>query len=103
MNKTIAVLAAVLCSFQITSANAESIKLAGSGQMIPLINSLGKGYMKKNPQDTVDVNQKSLGQLGGVMAVNKGAIDIAMSARYLDKTWPVSSDPFLAVANIIRR
>lgn len=85
MKKKIAVLAVMLCSLQITAASAESIKLAGSGQMIPLINSLGKGYMKKYPQDAVEVNQKSLGQLGGVMAVNKGVIDIAMSARYLDK------------------
>ncbi len=78
------VLVAIFCSFQITTAGAESIKLAGSGQMIPLINELSKGYMKKNPQDTVEVNQKSLGQMGGVMAVSKGVIDIAMSARNLD-------------------
>jgi phosphate transport system substrate-binding protein len=64
---------------------ADSIKLAGSGQMIALVEQLAKGYMKKFPKDTVAVNQNSLGQLGGVMAVNNGVIDIAMSARPLDK------------------
>jgi phosphate transport system substrate-binding protein len=41
---------------------------------------MGKAYMKKNPKDTVEVNQKSMGQPGGIAALNAGAIDIAMSA-----------------------
>lgn len=68
------------------AAQAENIRLAGSGSMIPLITELGKAFMKKYPKDTVEVNQKSLGQVGGVMAVNNGAIDIAMSARDLDSS-----------------
>ncbi|TWJ19797.1 substrate-binding domain-containing protein [Geobacter argillaceus] len=93
----------ILCCSLITAAGAESIKLAGSGQMIPLINTLGKAYMKKYPQDAVEVNQKSLGQLGGVMAVTKGAIDIAMSARYLDKNekkMPVQAYEIAKVAGL---
>jgi phosphate transport system substrate-binding protein len=65
-------------------ANAETIKIAGSGQMLPLAVELGKGYSKKYPADTVEVNPKSLGQRNGVQAVNDGFIDIATSARRLD-------------------
>ena len=71
--------------------------------IVALINELGKGYMKKFPQDMVEVNQKSLGQLGGVVAVNKGVIDIAMSARYLDnneKKLPVQAYEIAKVAGL---
>lgn len=63
-----------------TSAHADTIKIGGSGSMIPLLTSLAKAYMKKNPKETVEVNQKSMGQPGGIAALNAGAIDIAMSA-----------------------
>jgi phosphate transport system substrate-binding protein len=66
--------------FAATTARAESIKIGGSGSMIPLLTVLGKAYVKKNPKDAVEVNQKSMGQPGGIAALNAGAIDIAMSA-----------------------
>lgn len=69
-----------LTMFGATAAQAETIKIGGSGSMIPLLTTLGKAYMKKNPKDTVEVNQKSMGQPGGIAALNAGAIDIAMSA-----------------------
>ena len=65
------------------SVNAETVKIAGSGQMLPLAMELGKGYMKKYPGDVVEVNPKSLGQKNGVVAVSEGYIDIATSARRL--------------------
>lgn len=65
------------------SVNAETIKIAGSGQMLPLAMELAKGYMKKHPGDVVEVNPKSLGQKNGVLAVSEGYIDIATSARRL--------------------
>jgi phosphate transport system substrate-binding protein len=66
-----------------TSAQAETIKIGGSGSMIPMLTQIGKAYMKKYPQDTIEVNQKSLGQPGGIAALNAGAVDIAMSAMAL--------------------
>lgn len=78
MKETILVLALFILIG--TSAQAETIKIGGSGSMIPLLTNLGKAYMKKNPKDTVEVNQKSMGQPGGIAALNAGAIDIAMSA-----------------------
>jgi len=66
------------------SVNAETIKIAGSGQMLPLAVELGKAYAKKYPADQVLVNPKSLGQKNGVQSVSDGYIDIATSARRLD-------------------
>lgn len=74
------ILFVALTMFTTTAAQAETVKIGGSGSMIPLLTVLGKAYVKKNPKDTVDVNQKSLGQPGGIAALNAGAIDIAMSA-----------------------
>jgi len=69
-----------LTMFASTAAQAETIKVGGSGSMIPLLTILGKAYVKKNPKDSVEVNQKSMGQPGGIAALNAGAVDIAMSA-----------------------
>jgi len=83
------------------SAGAESIKIAGSGQMLPLAVELGKGYMKKFPNDTVEVNPKSLGQKNGLLAVSEGYIDIATSARRLndeEKQLPVQTFEVATVA-----
>ncbi|WP_226377636.1 substrate-binding domain-containing protein [Citrifermentans bremense] len=81
MKRILLAVAVVLCSF--LNANADTIKIAGSGQMLPLATALGKGYMKKHPGDAVEVNPKSLGQKNGVEAVSEGYIDIATSARRL--------------------
>lgn len=85
------------------SAGAESIKIAGSGQMLPLATELAKGYMKKYPNDVVEVNPKSLGQKNGVAAVNEGYIDIATSARRLsaeEKALAVKAYEIATVAGV---
>jgi phosphate transport system substrate-binding protein len=82
MNHFALVVVAVL-GFACT-VNADTIKIAGSGQMLPLAVELGKGFSKKNPADQVEVNPKSLGQKNGVQSVSEGYIDIATSARRLD-------------------
>jgi phosphate transport system substrate-binding protein len=81
MKKIILMIA--LAIFGATAAQAETIKIGGSGSMISLLTQLGKSYVKKHPQDAVEVNQKSLGQPGGIAALNAGAVDIAMSATDL--------------------
>lgn len=81
MKILLVLLAFVLCAT--TTARAETIRIGGSGSMIPLLTEIGKAYMKKYPMDTVEVTQKSLGQPGGIAALNAGAIDIAMSAMEL--------------------
>ena len=88
----------------LTTAFAETIKIGGSGQMAPMMEAIANAYMKKNPTDVVEVNKQSLGQLGGVMAVNNGVIDIAMSARPLDKNemkLPVTAYEFAKVSGVI--
>lgn len=74
------VLLFALAAFTSTVAQAETIKIGGSGSMIPMVTTLAKAYMKKNPKESVEVNQKSMGQPGGIAALNAGAIDVAMSA-----------------------
>jgi phosphate transport system substrate-binding protein len=81
--KSIALTIVAVLGFAL-SVNAETIKIAGSGQMLPLAVELGKAYAQKYPQDKVEVNPKSMGQRNGVQAVNDGYIDIATSARRLD-------------------
>jgi phosphate transport system substrate-binding protein len=65
---------------------AEVIRIAGSGQMLPLASDLALGYEKKYPSDRVLVNPNSLGQKGGIQALAEGMVDIATSARRLDDT-----------------
>jgi phosphate transport system substrate-binding protein len=76
-------IALLLLVFTAVSVNAETIKIGGSGSMIPLLTEIGKAYMKKHANDSVEVNQKSMGQPGGIAALNAGALDIAMSATPL--------------------
>lgn len=77
-------------------AAAETVKIAGSGGLIAMVSELGKAYMKKNPGDTIEVNQKSLGREGGIMAINKGTIDIAMlaSIESKDRSLPLNLTDF---------
>jgi len=92
--KTATVTLAALLLFAVNiTANAETVRIAGSGGMIPMITEIAKAYMKKNPADTVEVNQKSLGKEGGVMALTKGSIEIAMlsSLEAKDKSLPINA------------
>lgn len=66
------------------AVNAETVTLAGSGGMIPLLKALGSAHMKKYPRDQIQVNNNSLTQSGGIMAAKNGAVDIGMSARSLE-------------------
>lgn len=64
-----------------TSVRAETVTVAGSGGMIPLLTILATAYMKKNPHDIIKVQPTSLTQSGGLLAARTGAVDIGMSAR----------------------
>lgn len=100
--KRIALIATLMLGLAL-SANAETIKIAGSGQMLPLATELGQAYLKKYPADVVLVNPKSMGQRGGVQAVAEGFIDIATSARRLDdgeKHLPVNAYEVASVAGL---
>jgi len=79
--------AVIVASLLLTTAgavNAETVTIAGSGGMIPLLTALGAAYMKKYPQDQIQVNPHSLTQSGGIMAAKNSAADIGMSARSLE-------------------
>jgi phosphate transport system substrate-binding protein len=55
MKKTLLLL--LLAMFSASAAQAETIKIGGSGSMIPMLTLLGKAYVKKNPKESVEVNQ----------------------------------------------
>ena len=78
-------LSSIFWGLLIGPAGAETIKIAGSGGMIPLVTELAQAYMKKNPADSVEVNKTSLGIYGGVLAVRDGAVDIGMAAKRLNR------------------
>ena len=85
-------------------ARAETVKIGGSGSMIPLLTEMSKAYMKKHPHDTIVVNQRSMGQPGGIAALLSGAVDIAMSARELSpeqKKLPVQEIEIARVAGVV--
>jgi len=79
-----AVTAFTLLFTTVGAVNAETVTVAGSGGMIPLLTALGTAYMKKHPRDTILVNKNSLTQSGGILAAKNGAVDIGMSARGLE-------------------
>ncbi len=93
MKRTIIALVAMGIAATVSVAAAETVRIAGSGGMIPMITEMGKAYMKKHPGDTIEVNQKSLGKEGGIMALTKGSIEIAMlsSLEDKDKSLPINA------------
>jgi phosphate transport system substrate-binding protein len=65
------------------AVGAETVTVAGSGGMIPLLTMLGEAYMKKHPGDIISVSKTSITQSGGVLAARSEAVDIGMSARHV--------------------
>ena len=92
MKRELIAVTAMLIVATASVAAAETVRIAGSGGLIAMVTELGKAYMKKNPGDTIEVNPKSLGREGGVMAINKGSIEIAMlaSIEAKDKSLPIN-------------
>ena len=96
MKRKFIVLTALFVTATASVAAAETVRIAGSGGLIPMVTELGKAYMKKNPGETIEVNQKSLGREGGIMAVNKGTVEIAMLASIdaKDRNQPLNLTEF---------
>lgn len=99
MKRIIALLAALTVAATASVATAETVKIAGSGGLIAMVTELGNAYMKKYPAETIEVNQKSLGREGGIMAINKGTVDIAMLASIdaKDKSLPLNLTEFAII------
>jgi phosphate transport system substrate-binding protein len=82
--KRMILVAVLLCLFA-GAAEAETIKLGGSGGMISLMTELAKAYMAKHPGDTIEVMQQSIEAKGGIMGAYEGRLDVGMSARQLKR------------------
>lgn len=63
-----------------SSVAAEVIKIGGMGSGLGVMKILGDAFEKKYPGTKIQV-LPSLGSTGGIKAVSKGALDIAVSAR----------------------
>lgn len=101
--RTVITIAAVLIIVS-QGAAAEKIKAGGSGGMIPLISELGKAYMAKNPNDTIEVLKESYDAKGGIMGVYTGKLDIGLSARFLEpdeKSLNLTANEIARVATVI--
>ncbi len=62
---------------------ADDIRVGGSGGMIPLVTDLANAYMDENPNDHIDVMQRSIESTGGIRGAAAGKLDIGTSARPL--------------------
>lgn len=65
-------------------AHAEELKIGGAGSALGSMKLLAAAFEKKNPGIKINV-LASLGSVGGIMAVSKGAVDIGLTGRPLDK------------------
>lgn len=74
----IAVLSLLLC----TRADAETIKVGGTGAAMGSMKRLGEAFERLHPEHIV-VEAPSLGSTGGIKALTAGAISIALSGRDL--------------------
>ena len=78
----------LICGIMITMSTAavsisdagETIIIGGSGSGLGVMKILGKAFEKKHPGTIVEV-LPSLGTVGGIKGVAKGALDIGISAR----------------------
>jgi phosphate transport system substrate-binding protein len=64
------------------TAHAEEIRIGGTGGSLPVMQLLGTEYAKLHP-DTHIVMVPSLGSTGGMEALLKGAIEVAVTSRPL--------------------
>lgn len=71
--------------FPVTASPAEILKVGGTGSALATIRAIADIFEKENPGVTVQL-LPSLGSTGGIKAVLKGAIDVAVSGRELNES-----------------
>ena len=64
-------------------AAGASLRIGGNGSALGTMKLLAKAYREAHPEVTITVLQ-SLGSSGGIAALRKGALDLAISARALN-------------------
>lgn len=94
----------LFCFFLLTGvAQAETLKIGGTGSSGPLITKLFAEYQKQAPNVTLKLASPPLGSTGGIKALTKGRIDLAVAGRplkaeeipILGKSMPLARTPFV--------
>jgi len=81
--KTKAFALALILSLTSLAANADTIKVGGTGSAIGSVKLLAQAFMLSHP-DTKIITIESLGSSGSIQAVAAGALNISFSARPLN-------------------
>jgi phosphate transport system substrate-binding protein len=100
-----AVIATVVI-FSVTASGADVIKVGGTGSALATIRAIADDFERENPGINVEV-LPSLGSTGGIRAVLKGAVDVAVSGRELNDSekkegaaqMEYAKSPFVFVTN----
>lgn len=69
-------------AFSAVPGHADTIKVGGTGSALGTMRMVGEAFEKTHPGIAVQV-PKSLGSSGGINAVARGAVDLALSSRAL--------------------
>ncbi|TAL25427.1 MAG: extracellular solute-binding protein [Nitrospirae bacterium] len=94
------------CLLFVSNLYAEVIKIGGTGSALATMRAIADIFEKENPGVKVEV-LPSLGSTGGIKAILKGAIDVAVSGRELNdgekkegaKQVEYARSPFVFVTN----
>ncbi|MGJ8571443.1 MAG: substrate-binding domain-containing protein [Hoeflea sp.] len=82
MKLTLAIAATTVCFSAFSSAQADTLRIGGTGSATVLMQRLGAAFEAKETGTTVEVIP-GLGSSGAIAAVRDGVLDLAVSARPL--------------------
>ena len=82
ISNTLGTVASLLMFVLCSAANAETLRIGGTGVALGGMTLLGDAFQKQNPGTTIEV-LPSLGSSGGVKALIAGAIDLSVTSRPL--------------------
>lgn len=80
---------------------AETVTVGGVGSLTPVVKLLGAEFTKKNPGFDLRVIEPPMGSGGGIRALAAGEIDVALSARSVNRDETGTAIPWLQTALVL--